>query len=207
MSRIRRPKRPPKQPKAITPEAFIQLYEATGDDIAGYRDRALLCMLADTGARLGGITSLKIEQLGIRRAYVVEKGNKARWIYWTHYCQAVLDAWLAERPVASGALWINLHNGEPLTTSGVYQILKRLKVRAGVRGRSNPHSFRHNFARAYLESGGDLVTLARLLGHSDVNTTAAYYTVFSADELAEFQQKHSPLVSMLELYNNQPKVF
>lgn len=203
MSRIRRPKRPPRQPKAIEAESFIRLYEATGDDIAGIRDRALLCMFADTGARLGGITSLQIEQLGVRRAYVIEKGNKARWIYWTHYCQLGLDQWLEAREADQGALWTNVFTGEALTTSGVYQILRRLKERAGVRGRCNPHSFRHNFARAYLESGGDLVTLARLLGHSDVNVTAAFYTIFSADELSYFQQKHSPLLAMLETYKNQ----
>lgn len=73
-----------------------------------------------------------------------------------------------------------------------------MKKRAGVSGRVNPHAFRHNFARAYLQSGGDLVTLTPLLGHVDVNVTAAYYAVFSSDELAAMQEKHSPLLNMLD---------
>jgi integrase len=41
------------------------------------------------------------------------------------------------------------------------------------------------------------VTLARLLGHKDVNTTAAYYAVFSDRELADLQAKYSPLRRLL----------
>ncbi|MCU0476789.1 MAG: tyrosine-type recombinase/integrase, partial [Anaerolineae bacterium] len=82
--------------------------------------------------------------------------------------------------------------------SGVHQMLKRLKAKAGVSGRVNPHSFRHNFAREYLRNGGEVVTLARLLGHEDVNTTAAFYAVFSKDELQSQHMKFSPISKWFE---------
>lgn len=65
-------------------------------------------------------------------------------------------------------------------------------------GRVNAHAFRHNFARMYLMGGGDLVTLARLLGHTDVNVTAAYYAVFADDELADLQNRYSPMKRMMD---------
>jgi len=65
-----------------------------------------------------------------------------------------------------------------------------------VSGRCNPHSFRHNFAREYLRNGGDLATLAKLLGHSNISTTASYYAVFASDELAQFHERYSPLKSL-----------
>lgn len=49
-----------------------------------------------------------------------------------------------------------------------------------------------------LIGGGNLVTLARLLGHSNVNVTAAYYAVFADDELADLQNKYSPVKQMLK---------
>jgi integrase/recombinase XerD len=74
----------------------------------------------------------------------------------------------------------------------------RLKRRAHVIGKANPHSFRHNFARMYLQSGGDVVTLANLMGHKDTDMLANFYAIFSPDELAEMQAAHSPLLAMLE---------
>jgi site-specific recombinase XerD len=49
---------------------------------------------------------------------------------------------------------------------------------------TTPHTLRHTFARRYLEAHpGDLVGLARLLGHRDLNTTAVY-TQPTAEDLA-----------------------
>lgn len=201
MSRIKRKKWTPKEPKAINQIDFLKLFHATTDDSTGARDRAILCVLADTGARLGGVASLTVDDIekGTMGAYVTEKGNKKRWIYWTAYTQAILNTWLGQRMDVNPALWISMNTGEQLTTSGIYQILKRLKARAGIKGRVNPHAFRHNFARCYLEAGGDIATLAKLMGHSDINTTASYYAVFSEGELKDLHNKKAPLLQWLNL--------
>ncbi len=91
---------------------------------------------------------------------------------------------------------MNLDTGAPLTASGVHEMLKRLKKRAKVTGRVNPHSFRHNFAREYIRNGGEVVTLAKILGHSDINVTSSYYAVFDEDELAQFHALHTPMKSL-----------
>jgi site-specific recombinase XerD len=76
---------------------------------------------------------------------------------------------------------------EQLTVSGVNQVLKRLKKRAGVTGRANPHAFRHGFAKDYLMAGGDLASLADLMGHESVETTKSFYAVFEQEDL---RRKH-----------------
>lgn len=200
MANIRRAPRRSPEVKAISPENFVKLFEATSDRVAGVRDRALLAFLADTGCRLGGVVSLKLDDLDVEgcRALVREKGNKTRTVVFTSITARFLASWLSVRSKRTGYVFTSVvypHN--PLSKDGVEQILKRLKHRAGVTGRVNPHSFRHAFAREYLRRGGDIVTLARLLGHSDVNTTAAYYAVFSQDELAELHEKYSPLRGLL----------
>lgn len=195
MRNIRRPKISPSTPKAISSADFIKLYKATGDDLQGIRDRAILTFLADTGARLSGVATLTRDNLDIKhqRAMVMEKGNKRRLVVYTNYTRRALERWLYFNESSDPHVFVNMRSGEGLTPNGIYHVIKRLKKRAGVTGRVNPHSFRHRFAREYLRQGGDLVTLAKLLGHSDVKTTADFYSIFTPDELADIHDKFSPL--------------
>jgi site-specific recombinase XerD len=82
--------------------------------------------------------------------------------------------------------------GQGLTALGVSQILRRVGLRAGVTGAHNPHSFRHAFAREYLGNGGDLATLADLLGHADIGTTSMYL-IFAPNELQRKHDRFSPV--------------
>lgn len=190
MKGIKRPRPLPAQPRGIAPADMVKLLEC-----AGVRDRALIALFADSGARLGGIAGLELEDLDLekRSAYVLEKGRRSRKVYFTPFTAACIRNWLVERGNAPGELFTNRLTGKGLTASGISQILKRLKIKTGIRGRVNPHSFRHGFAREYIRAGGDIVTLARLLGHTNISTTAAYYAVFSDDELQEFHGRYSPM--------------
>ena len=68
--------------------------------------------------------------------------------------------------------WVFLNRkGERL--SGFLQRLKKVAKRAGVPN-VTLHKFRHTYATRLLESGADIVTVQRLLGHSDVKTTRKY---------------------------------
>lgn len=191
MVNIRRHKAPPPRPKAIRPADFVKLFNAADNA----RDRAILLFFADTGCRLGGLLNLTLESLYLedRRAVVYEKRQDSRSVVFTSYTAQILRQWLAVRQSPTDYVFCSLVTGDRLTDSGVAQILYRLKRRAGVSGRCNPHSFRHNFAREYLRNGGDLATLAKLLGHSTITTTASYYAIFSPDELADFHERYSPL--------------
>jgi integrase/recombinase XerD len=195
MSRIRYPQPLPQQPKGIKPDDIIRLLNATSDDLTGRRDRALLAFLADTGARLGGIVSLQLEALDLVRqqALVTEKGHKQRMVKFTQFTQQLLQQWLDQRPTTTTAVFTSMTTGQGLTEAGVALILKRLKKRAKITGRVNPHSFRHGFAREFILNGGDIVILSRLLGHQNINTTAAFYAIFTEDELKDLHEKFSPI--------------
>jgi site-specific recombinase XerD len=82
------------------------------------------------------------------------------------------------------------------TAGAVRQMLRRQAKRAGVTGRVNPHSFRHMFACEYLLSGGDLATLADLLGHSSVEVTKTFYAIFTFSGLQHVHSRHSPIARM-----------
>ena len=131
------------------------------------------------------------------RAIVIEKGRKARTVVFTAFTAALLQQWLTGRADVPH-VFFNLRTNEPLTRSGLEQLMKRLKKKAGVKGRTNPHAFRHAFAREYLRNGGDLATLSRLMGHSEVGTTAAHYALYSQNELANIHEALSPMNQIQE---------
>ncbi len=200
MDRIRMPKTPRREPKAIALADLRRLLDVIGDDRQGIRDRAILLFLADTGCRVGGLLGLRPADVDLDhgRAVVYEKGDKTRVVPFTRFTAHTLRLWLAARPTQASALFCGLSEqkyGTPLTYTGVYQILRRLKRKAGVTGRVNPHSFRHGFAREYLINGGDLATLAQLMGHTNVQVTASFYAIFTMRELQASHERFSPIAN------------
>lgn len=188
-------KRTKPRPKAMHPRDFVKLFNATQDTDTGARDRALLAFLADTGCRRSGALTLAMHDLYMpeQRALVYEKQQEARMLHFTAVTKRFLADWLEVRDSEAPTVFVNMKTGKPLGESGLNQMLKRLKERADVSGRVNPHSMRHQFARQYIMNGGDIGTLARLLGHHDIRTTQQYYAVFTDDELGEMHAKYSPM--------------
>jgi site-specific recombinase XerD len=66
-----------------------------------------------------------------------------------------------------------------MSTQTVSEVLRRLKEKVGVKGAINPHGFRHGFAREFLKNGGNLASLADIMGHSDISVTWQAYAVFT----------------------------
>ncbi len=72
--------------------------------------------------------------------------------------------------------------GEPLTRSGVLQLIHHLADEAGIKNvRASPHTFRHTFAISFLRNGGNQFTLMTLLGHTNLKQTNRYVQVAEAD--------------------------
>jgi len=190
-ARLKLPKLPKQTPKGVALEDIRKLLEAARGNP---RDYALLLFLIDTGCRVGEICGLTIEDLNLAEgmARVQGKGRKERVVMFGEVTARALAQWLEVRPAGKGDAVFPGKQGA-LTPDGVRMVLRRLKKKAGVTGRCNPHSFRHAFAREYLLNGGDLASLADLLGHADVGVTKDFYSVFTRHELKEKHCRHSPL--------------
>lgn len=210
-ARIKHPgKSKGKSTAAITQENVLELIKtaASGgmhvDEVNKFRDTAMVLMLADSTVRASGLLSIRTQHIDLRdrTAIVTEKGDKMRKIHFTEITAYAISQWLAVRPDdESGMLFLSLSkNGQSkgaLKYAGLYQMLKRLAIRAGITGKFNPHAFRHSFAKEFLKSGGDLASLSQLMGHTSVVITADQYSQFGLDELSSIHDKHSPI-------NNRP---
>ncbi len=192
IARLKLRKLPDEPPKAISAKDLIAMIEAAETT----RDRALVLVLADTASRVSGIAELKLEDVDIRRGTlnVHTKGDKVLEVYLTEEPLEALRQWLRERPVNdTQEVFSSRLHGRGLTTSGIYQVLKDLAKKAGVKGRYNPHAFRHGAARAMLENGADLATVSQILGHVNVNVTARFYARWSHLELQNRHRRFSPV--------------
>lgn len=207
--RIKTPKPKRNEPKGISHQDFLTLLENTKTGaLEDLRDRAIIFFLADTGCRVKGLCGLLIEKVDFDKslAYVIEKGEKGRYVPFMPETAQALQDWLEARPqVKSGFVFIGLRGrskDDSISESGILQMLKRRAKRAGIEGPVNPHSFRHGFARDYLKSGGDLASLADLMGHSDIKVTKEWYGVFTIGDLQEKHSQHSPIAQLFKKDND-----
>jgi integrase len=72
----------------------------------------------------------------------------------------------------------------PIVYSGFNRWWKRTLEVAHV-AYKKPHTTRHTYATKYLRAGGKLERLSRILGHSSVGVTEAYYAHLDLTDLAE----------------------
>src|SRR5262249_52897231 len=84
--------------------------------------------------------------------------------------------------------------GGPLKLSGVEEICKELKQKCGLEGvRVSPHTFRHTFAKMYLEQGSEGFTVSREMGHSTIQVTETYLKDFRSTEARRAHAAFSPI--------------
>ena len=178
--------RPPKAvralPRCLTPNQVEALLAAPDvSDRLGLRDRAILEVMYATGLRaseLIGLESANVDmELGIVRVF--GKGRKERLVplgrearRWVRRYTGEARAGLT-RARTVRALFVS-RRGAALSRMGLWGLVRRHALKAGVARILTPHVLRHSFASHLLEHGADLRALQAMLGHADISTTQIY---------------------------------
>jgi integrase/recombinase XerD len=196
-ARLKLPKLPKEPPKAVAPNDLDLLLEAAW--ASGDRDYALVCFLADTGCRVGGLASLTLDALDLDagEATVWEKGEKTRDVFLVPMTVAALRRWRRGHEDAGPRVFVGKRG--PLTTNGVYQVLKRLGDKTGVQGRFKPPRL-----SAQLRAG---VPAARRgseqaigdMGHDEALITMKFYARWRGEEIKSAHLQFSPLAARSQL--------
>lgn len=147
----------------------------------GLRDRAILELLYATGVRVSELTGLTLERVRLDPGYIVVygKGSKERVVPLGEYAIEALKEYLQwGRPFlvkdrALSLLFIN-KNGKRLTRLGVWKLIRKYALMAGINRDVTPHVLRHTFATHLLEHGVDLRSLQEMLGHASISSTQVY---------------------------------
>ena len=130
--------------------------------------------LAATGARVSELVQIKVEHVQVGYYDIYTKGGKIRRIYIPKTLRTETEKWLQTLNRTSGYLFLNRF-GERITTRGISQQLKNYAVKYGLNEKVvYPHSFRHRYAKNFLEKFNDIALLADLMGHESIETTRIY---------------------------------
>ena len=168
----------------IRPREIQRLLEVCAEDktAAGRRDAAILAIAAATGARRAELASLHVENIrrenGMAIVRVIGKRSKERELYLHNGAQAAVNDWLAVRGPQNGALFNPISKSGRIknagvTTTAMHKILAKRAEAAGLEHVSL-HDFRRTVTGDLLDKGADIASVASLLGHASVNTTARY---------------------------------
>jgi site-specific recombinase XerD len=156
------------------------------------KHRAFLVTVYGAGLRLEEACHLKLADLNRSRQQIrVEqgKGRKDRYTLLSPRLLAELEHyWRCFRPQH----WLfpgTLDPQQPMETRTGQKIFYSAVRRAGLPRHGGIHSLRHSFATHLLEAGVEITVVQRLLGHSNLSTTANYLHV----RQARLAQVKSPL--------------
>jgi site-specific recombinase XerD len=174
VARIPWPKRPQKLPDVLSGEEVERLLEA----IRSIKHRAILMTAYGAGLRISEACSLQTGDIDSMLIHVREgKRSKDRYVMLSERLLDLLRIyWKAARP-AGPYLFPGLIPGRPITTGAVQRVIRQIVVDNGFVKRVTAHSLRHGFATHLLETGVDIRTIQRLLGHASIQTTARYTLV------------------------------
>ena len=139
------------------------------------RDRAIVELLYGSGLRRAELAGLDLDDVDLAEkvAAVTGKGNKRRMVPLTQAAADAMRSYLAQRPASPERAFFLSNRKARLGLRQVWQIVKDYAEHSGVE-RATTHSMRHSFATHFIEGGGDVSTLQKLLGHSSIQTTQVY---------------------------------
>ena len=131
--------------------------------------------LCATGARISELIKIKVEHVKVGYIDIYSKGGKVRRIYIPLALRKETIKWIEnDLKIESGYIFLNRF-GERITTRGISQQLKNYAIKYGIDPKVvYPHSFRHRFAKNFLEKYNDISLLADLMGHESIETTRIY---------------------------------
>lgn len=171
------------------------------DDFVNYRTYMILSLILATGARTDTLINIKIEDVDLEEGYITFNTLKAKRVLRLGLERKLrkdlneyITNWRTGIDVLpSDYLFCNSY-GEKLSRNGFWRAISVYNKRRGV-DKTSVHLLRHTFAKNWLTSGGDMITLAQVLNHSELEMVKRYANLYATDVKAEIQQ-HSILSQM-----------
>ena len=134
----------------------------------------LIRFMAATGVRVSELVRFQTTDVEKGWLNLYSKGNKIRRIYIPKSLQSDTLAWMVREEHPPGFLFLN-RLGSPVTPAAIRGQLRKFSALYGLNPAVlHPHSFRHRFAKNFIEACGDISFLSDLLGHLSIETTRIY---------------------------------
>lgn len=172
----------------------------------GLRDKTLLTLLYDTGARVNEIIHLTVEDIRLDKPETIKlhgKGNKVRVVPIMGNTVTLLKKYIDEYKILENK-YISINNlffnrsNRPLTKMGITYIINKYvsevnKNNNVIKINVHPHIFRHSKAVHLLESNIELIYIRDFLGHSSIKTTEIYAKVCNKNKVEALEKAYSEI--------------
>ena len=172
--------------KELTKAEYMRLVN-TAKQKGNERLNLILQTICGTGIRVSELQYITVEAVKNGEAVVSLKG-KTRTVFLVKELKKKLLRYTAEQNISSGSVFIT-RTGKPISRTNIWREMKGLCEQADVNPQKVfPHNLRHLFARLYYTAQHDIVKLADLLGHSNVETTRIYLRTNGEEHLHSIEQ-------------------
>ena len=179
------PKQGKRMPKYLTLEESHKLLDiASNEDNRNHeRDFAITTLFLNCGMRLSELVGININDIDFAecKMTVIGKGNKERLVPIGEKALKLLRLYIRNHrsklqkidPKCEDYIFLN-HRGKKLTRQYVFQAIKDIAKKAGIKKNIHPHILRHSFATALIKGGANLIAVKEMMGHSSVVSTEIY---------------------------------
>lgn len=176
--------------------ASITLYSMDNSFIYK-RDILMVCLLLYTGIRKGELLGLRMQDIDFENGTLfingrTSKSKKSRFIPLHFTLITHLKMYLKERKnrkLDCDALILSSKQDNGLTAGGLKNWVKKYCELSGVD--FHIHRFRHTFACTLAKEKADLISIMRVMGHSNVRTTEGYLRSITTEHSRPYIQKMS----------------
>ena len=164
-------------PKALDRREMNSLVRAV-ERYGSKRDQAIILVLLNTGLRVRELSDLNLDdvEMSERKGRIIVrsgKGNKRREVPVNAEARRALSAYMEAREEDDNQALFVSQQGNRLGSRGIQDVVAKYGRLAGLDSLT-PHMLRHTFCTNLLRGGVDIVTVAKLAGHSDISTTSIY---------------------------------
>ena len=167
------------------------------------RNKVITMILFDTGIRVAELINMMPNQIQDGYFIIHGKGRKERLVplsplvgKWLRKYLSIRNSYFEYRFAANNVFLSK--NGKPLTEEAISKFLKNTAkaVHVNPNVRVSPHTLRHTFAHEQLKNGIDIVSLSRLLGHTNISITQRYLNSIEDSHILSAASKTGVLANL-----------
>ena len=158
-------------------------------------------LILNTGARCNTILNIKIEDVDLEEGYISFNTTKANKVVRLGLDRKTMkdlaefiDFWRIGRGAAATDYLFCNEYGEQMSRDGFSKAIAIYNKSRGVE-KTSIHLLRHTFAKRWITSGGDIITLAKVLTHSELEMVKRYSNLYGTDIKREMEE-HSIISQM-----------
>ena len=189
---------PPMKPVYTDKELKKLLIKPDIRDFTDFRDFTIINLLLSTGARSNTLLNIRLKDVDLENGYIIfntTKAHKVVSVGLEKKCKDTLTEYISYWRSGGDIepedfLFCNIY-GEQLTRGGLSTTIAHYNRHRGVE-KTSLHLFRHTFAKNWITSGGDIISLSKVMTHSDLDMVKRYSNLYGGDIKAE-KEEHSTL--------------